>query len=180
MVTLLCHHRHHCTIKQPSLAQRQRTGNRPFLIATILLNNANPFAEASLLGILLLFGYIIVYHRHHCTIKQTSLAQRQRTGIRPFLLHRYYQTHRQDLCRSKYFRHIAFVWLNCVSSPPPLHNQTNFRCTKTKDGQMFFFIAPILPNTQARPLQKQVFPCTLICFATQLHLHCLVQKNRTA
>ena len=44
-----------------------------------------------------------------------------------------------------------------VSSPPPLHNQTNFRCTKTKDGKPSFFIAPILPNTQARPLQKQVF-----------------------
>lgn len=110
------------------LLTRQRTGNRPFLIATILLNNAN----------------------------------------------------RKSLCRSKFFRNIAFVWLNCVSSPPPLHNQTNFRCTKTKDGNPSFFIAPILPNTQARPLQKQVFPCTLICFATQLHLHCLVQKNRTA
>lgn len=64
-----------------------------------------------------------------------------------------------------------------VSSPPPLHNQTNFPCTKTKDGQPSFFVAPKLPNTQTRPLQKQVFPCTLICFATQLHLHCLVQKK---
>ncbi len=51
-----------------------------------------------------------------------------------------------------------------VSAPPPLHNQKNFRCTKTKDGQPSFFIAPILPKAQARPLQKQVFPCTLILF----------------
>ena len=49
-----------------------------------------------------------------------------------------------------------------VSSPPPLHNQTNFPCTKTKDGQPSFFVAPKLPNTQTRPLQKQVFPGTLI------------------
>ena len=157
MVTLLCHHRHHCTIKQPSLAQRQRTGNRPFLIATILLNNANPFAEASLLGILLLFGYIIVYHRHHCTIKQTSLAQRQRTGIRPFLLHRYYQTHRQDLCRSKYFRHIAFVWLNCVSSPPPLHNQTNFPCTRQRTETVLFYCNYITKRTNKAICRSKFF-----------------------
>lgn len=46
---------------------------------------------------------LLCHHRHHCTIKQTSLAQRQRTGNRPFLLHRNYQTHKQDLCRSKFF-----------------------------------------------------------------------------
>ena len=85
---------------------------------------------------------LLRYHRHHCTIKQTSVAQRQRTGIRPFLLHRYYQTHRRDLCRSKYFRHIAFVWLHyCVitatiaqSNKLPLHKDKGresvlFYCT---------------------------------------------------
>ncbi len=55
----MCHHRHHCTIKQPSLAQRQRTGIRPFLIATILLNNANPFAEASFSMYIDLFRHTI-------------------------------------------------------------------------------------------------------------------------
>ena len=129
---------------------------------------ANPFAEASFLGILLLFGWTVCHHRHHCTIKQTSVAQRQRTGNRPF-----YCT---DIAKStgKTFEKASF---NCilllfgyiiVSSPPPLHNQTNFPCTKTKDGQPSFFVAPKLPNTQTRPLQKQVFPGTLICFATQL------------
>lgn len=46
------------------------------------------------------------------------------------------------------------------SNKLPLH--------KDKGRKPSFFVAPILPNTQARPLQKQVFPCTLICFATQL------------
>ena len=36
--------------------------------------------------------------------------------------------------------------------------QTNVVVThKTKDGKPSFFVAPILPNTQARPLKKQVF-----------------------
>ena len=66
-----------------------------------------------------------------------------------------------------------------MSSPPPLHYQTNFRCTKTKDGKPSFFNCNYITKQckSQIPLQKQVFPCTLICFATQLHLHCLVQKK---
>lgn len=123
MVALLCHHRHHCTIKQPSLAQRQRTETVLFYCTDITKHTGKTFAEASFLGILLLFGYIIVL------------------------------------------------------SPPPLHNQTNFRCTKTKDENRPFLLQLYYQTHKQSHLQKQVFPCTLICFAAQLHLHCLVQKT---
>ena len=116
MVALLCHHRHHCTIKQPSLAQRQRTGNRPFLIATILLNNAN----------------------------------------------------RKSLCRSKFFRNIAFVWLHYCVITATIVQSNNLPLHKDKGRKPSFFIATILPNAQTKPFAEASFPCTLICFATQL------------
>ena len=41
-------------------------------------------------------------------------------------------------------------------------------CSAGKDGKPSFFIATILPNAQTKPFAEASFPCTLICFATQL------------
>ena len=54
------------------------------------------------------------------TIAQSNKLPLHKTkdGNRPFLLHRYYQTHRQDLCRSKFSMYIDLFRHTITSALP--------------------------------------------------------------
>ena len=67
------------------------------------------------------------------------------------------------------------VTLLCITATIAQSNKLPLH--KTKDGNRPFLLQLYYQTHKQSHLQKQVFPCTLICFATQLHLHCLVQKK---
>lgn len=89
-----------------------------FYCTDIAKHTGKTFEKASLLEYCFCLVALLCHHRHHCTIKQPSLAQRQRTETVLFYCNYITKRTNKAICRSKFSMYIDLFrhTITCIAS----------------------------------------------------------------